>query len=66
MTAASTVLRGERKSAIRAVVDGRVRMIRDDYSGAINGVDVRLLLDALSGGLRAGRSTVAPPAMTAC
>ncbi|MCZ2097257.1 MAG: [LysW]-aminoadipate kinase, partial [Anaerolineae bacterium] len=57
MTGESAVLRGERKSAIRAVVDGRVRMIRDDYSGSINGVDARLLLDALN----AGYVPVVPP-----
>lgn len=57
MTAVSTVLRGERKSAIRAVMDGRVRIVRDDYSGAISSVDVRLLLDALS----AGYVPVVPP-----
>lgn len=50
MTSESAVLQGERKAAIRAVVDGRVRMIRDDYSGSINGVDARLLLDALNTG----------------
>ncbi|MCC6803873.1 MAG: [LysW]-aminoadipate kinase [Anaerolineae bacterium] len=50
MIGESAVLRGERKSAIRAVVDGRVRMIRDDYSGSIDGVEARLLLDALNTG----------------
>jgi acetylglutamate/LysW-gamma-L-alpha-aminoadipate kinase len=46
----NTVLRGERKAAIRALVDGRIRMIRDDYSGAINGVNIEPLLDALNTG----------------
>src|SRR5690606_27466967 len=32
-------IHGERKTAIRAVVDGRVRVVRDDYSGSIMGVD---------------------------
>lgn len=36
-------LRGRRKTAIRAVVNGRARVIRDDYSGAIIGVDGQLL-----------------------
>ena len=39
---------GKRKTAIRAVVKGRVRVIRDDYSGAITGVDARLLRRALA------------------
>lgn len=30
---------GERKAALRAVVNGRIRMIRDDYSGSITGVN---------------------------
>jgi acetylglutamate/LysW-gamma-L-alpha-aminoadipate kinase len=51
MTDERVVLRGERKAAIRAVVDGRVRMIRDDYSGSIDGVNAAPLLDALQGGL---------------
>lgn len=34
---------GERKAAIRAVVDGRVRMIRDDYTGSITQVGRELL-----------------------
>ncbi len=50
------VLQGERKSAIRAVVDGRVRLIRDDYSGSITGVDSAPLLQALTDGLIAGRA----------
>lgn len=53
----SAALQGERKAAIRAVVDGRIRMIRDDYSGTINGVNVELLLDALN----AGYVPVVPP-----
>jgi acetylglutamate/LysW-gamma-L-alpha-aminoadipate kinase len=53
----NVVLQGERKAAIRALVDGRIRMVRDDYSGAINGVNVDALLDALS----AGYIPVVPP-----
>ncbi len=45
-----TLLHGERKSAIRAVVDGRVRIIRDDYSGSISGVDSACLLELLEQG----------------
>ena len=32
-------LQGERKGAIRAQVNGRIRIIRDDYSGSIRAVD---------------------------
>jgi len=42
-----TVISGERKDVIRAVVDGRIRMIRDDYSGSItdvNGDEIQRLL----------------------
>ena len=53
----SVVLQGERKAAIRALVDGRIRMIRDDYSGTIHGVDTEPLLDAL----RSGCIPVVPP-----
>ncbi|RMF82309.1 MAG: [LysW]-aminoadipate kinase [Chloroflexi bacterium] len=38
-----TVIHGKRKTAIRAVINGRVRMIRDDYSGSISGVDTARL-----------------------
>lgn len=41
---------GERKTAIRALVDGRVRMIRDDYSGTITGVNPTLIQEALNQG----------------
>lgn len=30
---------GQRKDAVRAVVDGRVRIVRDDYTGTISGVN---------------------------
>lgn len=33
------VINGTRKKAIRAVIDGRVRIVRDDYTGSITGVD---------------------------
>jgi len=51
------VLRGTRKDAVRAVVDGRIRVIRDDYTGAITGVEPELIRDALAG----GRIAVVPP-----
>ena len=42
-------IRGRRKSAIRAVVNGRVRIIRDDHSGSITGVEGALLRQTLAG-----------------
>jgi acetylglutamate/LysW-gamma-L-alpha-aminoadipate kinase len=45
------VVQGERKEAVRAVVDGRVRIIRDDYSGSITGVDSQHLLQLLQTGV---------------
>ncbi|MEL6272591.1 MAG: [LysW]-aminoadipate kinase, partial [Chloroflexota bacterium] len=42
---------GTRKKAIRAVVDGRVRVIRDDYTGSIDGVNAQPILDLLAQGI---------------
>jgi acetylglutamate/LysW-gamma-L-alpha-aminoadipate kinase len=53
-------IRGERKSAIRAVVDGRIRVVRDDYSGSITSVYGDQLLDLLM----AGQIPVLPPIAT--
>ena len=53
----TNVLLGERKKAIRAVVNGRTRIIRDDHSGTIKKVDshrLRKMLDA-------GKVPVIPP-----
>ncbi|MAS36055.1 MAG: acetylglutamate kinase [Anaerolineaceae bacterium] len=52
-----TLIRGERKSAIRALVAGRVRVVRDDYSGSITGVDGARLQQLL----QAGFVPVLPP-----
>jgi len=52
LTNDQAVLKGERKTAIRALVDGRIRMIRDDYSGTIEGVEVPPLLRLLRNGFR--------------
>ena len=41
------VLRGERKRAIRAVVNGRIRVVRDDHSGAIRQVDCASLHESI-------------------
>ena len=47
---ADTVIRGQRKDAVRAVVDGRIRIIRDDYSGSITSVDAEHLRALIAGG----------------
>lgn len=52
-----TVIHGERKTAIRAIVDGRVRVVRDDYSGSITGVDGERLQQLI----HAGYVPVLPP-----
>ena len=41
-------IQAERKGAIRAVVNGRVRIVRDDHSGSINSVDSSALLTLLN------------------
>lgn len=43
-------IQGERKSAIRAVVNGRVRVVRDDHSGSITGVETGAIYSALQEG----------------
>lgn len=48
---------GERKDAIRALVNGRIRVIRDDYTGSITSVNTPLLIDVI----RAGYTPVLPP-----
>jgi acetylglutamate/LysW-gamma-L-alpha-aminoadipate kinase len=50
LTGAQTVILGERKKAIRAVVAGRVRVVHDDYSGSITGVNSDQLLQLLQAG----------------
>jgi len=55
------LVRADRKAAVRAVVDGRVRVLHDDLSGSITAVD-RSVLDLLLG---AGVTpVVGPPAIT--
>ncbi len=46
--AENVALRAERKKAIRAIVNGRRRMVRDDHSGSIRGVDEASLSQALA------------------
>jgi len=50
-------INGERKAAIRAVVDGRRCIVRDDYSGSITDVNT----DELFAGLQQGVVYVVPP-----
>lgn len=51
------IVQGERKKAIRAVVNGRVRVVRDDHTGKIKGVNAVPLFEALN----SGRVAVVPP-----
>ncbi len=60
MVGEDTVIRGQRKTALRAVVNGRVRVVRDDYSGSIAQVDVERLQAILS----EGAIPVVPPLAT--
>jgi len=53
----NVVVRGSRKQAIRAVMNGRIRMVRDDHSGAITGVEAAPLREALMD----GQAPVLPP-----
>ena len=48
MVGANVAIEAARKKAIRAVVNGRVRVVRDDHSGAIQGVKTQLLKDLLA------------------
>ena len=56
------LLRGRRKGALRTVENGRVRIVRDDWSGRIESVDGDLCRTLLDAGLT---PVVAPLAMTA-
>lgn len=55
------LLRGKRKSAIRSVENGRVRVIRDDWSGRIEAVEPGILRTLTTAGLT---PVIAPLAMT--
>ncbi len=44
-------IQGQRKGAVRAVVDGRVRVIRDNYTGSITGVDAAPIREVLVAGV---------------
>jgi [amino group carrier protein]-L-2-aminoadipate 6-kinase len=51
------VIHGQRKQAVRAICNGRTRIIRDDYSGTITRTDFAPLM----GWLEAGYVPVLPP-----
>lgn len=53
--------RGRRKTAVRSVEDGRVRIIRDDYTGTVEHVNVAPLTALLAAGLV---PVVSPPALS--
>ncbi len=53
----TVTINAQRKAAIRAVMKGRVRMVRDDHSGRIHSVDTQPLRDALL----TGQVPVLPP-----
>jgi [amino group carrier protein]-L-2-aminoadipate 6-kinase len=50
LTGDTIPVNGQRKNAIRAVVDGRVRIVRDDYTGTICDVDVERIQQVLDSG----------------
>ncbi len=57
LTGAEVPIWGERKTAVRAVVDGRVRIVRDDFSGSITHVQSNTILATLA----TGQVAVVPP-----
>jgi acetylglutamate/LysW-gamma-L-alpha-aminoadipate kinase len=58
--AGPNVIHARRKTAIRAIRDGRQVMIRDDYSGTITGINANLLHTLLDAGMT---PVIAPVAM---
>ncbi|MDI1290179.1 MAG: [LysW]-aminoadipate kinase [bacterium] len=52
---------GTRKDAIRSVEDGRIRLIRDDFSGSVESVDTRLIQTLLDAGFT---PVISPPALS--
>ncbi len=53
--------RGARKTAVRAVEEGRVRIIRDDYTGAVERVNTRPITTMLDAGFT---PVISPPALS--
>lgn len=56
----NVAVRGARKRAIRAVMNGRIRIVRDDHSGAITSIETAALFKALE----QGQVPVLPPMAT--
>ncbi|MBS0192415.1 MAG: [LysW]-aminoadipate kinase [Planctomycetes bacterium] len=56
-----SIWRGERKEAIRAVVDGRVTVVRDDFTGTVTEVNAVFLRQLLDAGLT---PVLSPPAVS--
>lgn len=52
---------GTRKSAIRAIEDGRTRIIRDDFSGTVDHVDTSLLKTLMDAGYT---PVISPPGLS--
>jgi len=52
---------GARKDAIRSVEEGRIRLIRDDFSGSVEAVDTRLIETVLAAGFT---PVISPPALS--
>ncbi|MEM1179274.1 MAG: [LysW]-aminoadipate kinase [Acidobacteriota bacterium] len=55
------LVRARRKRAVRSVENGRVRVVRDDYTGTVTGVRTEILHRLLDAGLR---PVVSPPALS--
>lgn len=53
----AAIILGQRKAAIRALVEGRVQVVRDDYSGSITGVKTEPIFAVLED----GQVAVLPP-----
>lgn len=57
----ASLWRGSRKAAIRAIEDGRTRLIRDDFSGTVDHVDASLLNTLLDAGYT---PVISPPGLS--
>lgn len=55
------IWRGERKAAVRAMVEGRITVIRDDFTGTVDEVNTGLLLSLLEAGVT---PVLSPPAVS--
>lgn len=53
----TAIIHGERKDAIRSIINGRMRIVRDDYTGSISSVNHQPVLEVLA----RGEVAVIPP-----